>query len=184
MSDHGSHFKTRNRDEHLNGMGDYKRSMHDACLRVPFVIAGGPFKGKGDFRDIVSTASLPKTILGLAGVKVGDAMIGEDLADVVEGKCPDRRNEAFAQISESRVGRAIRTPDYAYSVYAPGLNGCTAADSPAYADDFLYDLKKDPFELNNLVADPAYAEVKQQLRQKLLQWIGEAEGKTPEIRDK
>lgn len=184
VSDHGSHFKTRNRDEHLNGMDDYKRSMHDACLRVPFVIAGGPFKGKGDFRDIVSTASLPKTILGLAGVKVGDAMIGEDLADVVEGKCPDRRNEAFAQISESRVGRAIRTPDYAYSVYAPGLNGCTAADSPAYADDFLYDLKKDPFELNNLVADPAYAEVKQQLRQKLLQWIGEAEGKTPEIRDK
>lgn len=183
VSDHGSHFKTRNRDEHLNGMDDYKRSMHDACLRVPFVIAGGPFKGKGDFRDIVSTASLPKTILGLAGVKVGDAMSGEDLADVVQGKCPDRRNEAFAQISESRVGRAIRTPDYAYSVYAPGLNGCTAADSPVYADDFLYDLKKDPYELNNLVGDPVYAEVKQQLRQKLLQWIGEAEGKTPEIRD-
>ncbi|MBR3769590.1 MAG: sulfatase-like hydrolase/transferase, partial [Lachnospiraceae bacterium] len=62
VSDHGSHFLTRNRDEHLNGYDDYKRSMHDACLKVPFVIAGGPFKGGVDFEDLVSTASLPKTI--------------------------------------------------------------------------------------------------------------------------
>ena len=31
-SDHGSHFKTRNRDAHLNGYDDYKRSCHDGCL--------------------------------------------------------------------------------------------------------------------------------------------------------
>jgi arylsulfatase A-like enzyme len=28
-SDHGSHFKTRN--------GEYKRSCHDGCLRVPMI---------------------------------------------------------------------------------------------------------------------------------------------------
>ena len=44
-SDHGSHFLTRNRDEHLNGYDDYKRSCHDACLHVPLVIAGGPLQG-------------------------------------------------------------------------------------------------------------------------------------------
>ena len=32
--------------------------------------------------ELVSTASLPKTILALAGVDVGDAMIGENLLDV------------------------------------------------------------------------------------------------------
>lgn len=37
-SDHGSHFKTRNRDSHLNGYDDYKRSCHDACLRVPLLL--------------------------------------------------------------------------------------------------------------------------------------------------
>ena len=183
VSDHGSHFLTRNRDEHLNGYDDYKRSMHDACLKVPFVIAGGPFKGGFDFEDLVSTASLPKTICALAGVDVGDDMIGENLVDVVEGKLPERKNEIFAQISESRVGRCIRTPKYAYSVYAPGINGGAAAASDLYADDFLYDLEKDPYELTNLIHDPAYTEVKLDLRNRLLAWIKEAENATPEIVD-
>ena len=182
-SDHGSHFLTRNRDEHLNGYDDYKRSCHDACLHVPLVIAGGPFRGGRVVEELVSTASLPKTILALAGVDVGDAMIGENLLDVVEKKDDNRPNEVFAQISESRVGRCIRTARYTYSVYAPGVNGGAAAASDRYADDFLYDMEKDPHQLNNVVADPAYAQVKAALRERLLDWIWRAEGTRPVITD-
>ncbi len=182
-SDHGSHFLTRNRDAHLNGYDDYKRSCHDAALHVPLVIAGGPFKGGIAVEELVSTASLPKTILSLAGVDVGEAMIGENLLDVVEKKDDNRPNEIFAQISESRVGRCIRTARYTYSVYAPGVNGGEAAAADVYADDFLYDMEKDPHQLNNVVADPAYAQVKEALRLRLLDWIEKAEGKRPEITD-
>ena len=182
-SDHGSHFLTRNRDEHLNGYDDYKRSCHDACLHVPLVIAGGPFRGGRVVEELVSTASLPKTILALAGVDVGDAMIGENLLDVVEKKDDNRPNEVFAQISESRVGRCIRTARYTYSVYAPGINGGAAAAADRYADDFLYDMEKDPHQLNNVVADPAYVQVKEELRERLLDWIQRAEGTRPLITD-
>lgn len=65
-SDHGSHFKTRNRDAHLNGYDDYKRSCHDGCLHVPLVICGGPFKGGREVTELVSTESIPKTLLALA----------------------------------------------------------------------------------------------------------------------
>lgn len=41
--------------------------------------------------------------------------------------------------------------------------------------DELYDLKNDPHELNNLAADPNYADVRQALAQKLDQWIQEHE---------
>jgi len=182
-SDHGSHFMTRNRDSHLNGGDDYKRSCHDACLRVPLVIAGGPFRGGATVRELVSTESLPKTILALAGVDVGDNMIGENLLDVVKKKNPNRPNQVFAQISESRVGRCIRTPDWLYSIYAPGLNGFQAPDSNVYADDFLYDMARDPHQLSNLAADPAYAQVKADLRVRLLDWIERAEGTRPTITD-
>lgn len=182
-SDHGSHFLTRNRDDHLNGYDDYKRSCHDACLHVPLVIAGGPYRGGRTVEELVSTASLPKTILALAGVDVGDAMIGENLLDVVEKKADNRPNEIFAQISESRVGRCIRTARYTYSVYAPGVNGGAAAASDRYADDFLYDMEQDPHQLNNVVADPAYAQVKAELRERLLDWIWRAEGTRPVITD-
>ena len=180
-SDHGSHFLTRNRDEHLNGYDDYKRSCHDACLHVPLVIAGGPYRGGRTVEELVSTASLPKTILALAGVDVGGAMIGENLLDVVEKKADNRPNEIFAQISESRVGRCIRTARYTYSVYAPGVNGGEAAASDRYADDFLYDMEQDPHQLNNVVTDPAYAQVKAELRARLLDWIWQAEGARPVI---
>mgnify|MGYP001147465294 FL=1 len=182
-SDHGSHFLTRNRDEHLNGYDDYKRSCHDACLHVPLVIAGGPYRGGRTVEELVSTASLPKTILALAGVDVGGAMIGENLLDVVEKKSDNRPNEIFAQISESRVGRCIRTARYTYSVYAPGVNGGEAAASDRYADDFLYDMEQDPHQLNNVVTDPAYAQVKAELRARLLDWIWRAEGTRPVITD-
>ncbi len=173
-SDHGSHFLTRNRDEHLNGYDDYKRSCHDACLHVPLVIAGGPYRGGRTVEELVSTASLPKTILALAGVDVGGA---------VEKKADNRPNEIFAQISESRVGRCIRTARYTYSVYAPGVNGGEAAASDRYADDFLYDMEQDPHQLNNVVTDPAYAQVKAELRARLLDWIWQAEGARPVITD-
>ena len=182
-SDHGSHFLTRNRDDHLNGYDDYKRSCHDACLHVPLVIAGGPYRGGQTVEELVSTASLPKTILALAGVDVGDAMIGENLLDVVEKRADNRPNEVFAQISESRVGRCIRTARYTYSVYAPGVNGGAAAASDRYADDFLYDMEQDPHQLNNVVADSAYAQVKAELRKRLLDWIWRAEGARPVITD-
>ena len=182
-SDHGSHFLTRNRDSHLNGYDDYKRSCHDAALHVPLVIAGGPYRGGRTVEELVSTASLPKTILALAGVDVGGAMIGENLLDVVEKKSDNRPNEIFAQISESRVGRCIRTARYTYSVYAPGVNGGEAAASDRYADDFLYDMEQDPHQLNNVVTDPAYAQVKAELRERLLDWIRQAEGARPVITD-
>ncbi len=182
-SDHGSHFMTRNRDGHLNGYDDYKRSCHDGCLHVPLVIAGGPYKGGMAIQELVSTASLPKTILAIAGVDVGDAMIGEDLLGVVQHRDPDRPNEVFAQISESRVGRCVRTPQWLYSVYAPGVNGGEAAAADVYADDFLYDMEKDPWQLQNVVTDPAYAAVKAQLREKLLAWIEQAEAVRPDITD-
>ena len=182
-SDHGSHFLTRNRDSHLNGYDDYKRSGHDACLKVPLIICGGPFAGGKTVEELVSTESLPKTILALAGVDVGDKMIGENLLNVVEKKDADRPNQVFAQISESRVGRCIRTPEYLYGVYAPGINGGAAADSDVYADDYLYDMTKDPYQLENIVEDPAYAEIKADLRVRLLTWIEKAEGKRPVITD-
>lgn len=182
-SDHGSHFKTRNTDEHLNGYDDYKRSCHDAATHVPLVIAGGAFKGGKEITELVSTESLPKTILAIAGVDVGDAMIGENLLDVVQGKNDNRANEVYSQISESRVGRSIRTEDYMYAVYAPGKNGGEYASADLYADDFLYDLKKDPYELTNLIQDHAYDSVRLKMREKLLAWIEKAEHTRPVIVD-
>lgn len=180
-SDHGSHFKTRNNDKNLMGGDDYKRSCHSSSLRVPLIISGPGFRGGKRIEDLVSTASLPKTILAMAGIDVGEAMIGEDLKSVADGKTKNRANEVFAQISESRVGRCVRTDKYLYSVYAPDKNGFKYSKSDLYEDDFLYDLEKDPFELNNLVKDENYKEIREQMKEKLISHMVLAGENAPEI---
>lgn len=180
-SDHGCHFKTRNKDEHLMGADDYKRSCHDSALKVPLVISGPGFRGGKRVRELVSTASLPKTFLAMGGIDIGNLMIGENLKDVADGKNAHRENRVFAQISESRTGRCIRTEDYLYSVYAPDSDGWQEGSSDYYAEDFLYDLKKDPYQLKNLVGDSEYKEIKKELSRQLLDEIEKAEGVRPVI---
>lgn len=175
VSDHGSHFNTRNKDSHLNGYDDYKRTCHDSALKVPLIISGGPFSKSKVVKDLVSTESLAKTLLSIADIDVSDKMIGENLLDVVTKVNKDRKNEVYAQISESRVGRCIRTSRYLYSVYAENINGGERASSEAYLDDYLYDMEKDPYQLNNLILNTAYDNVKETLRYKLKKWIKKVE---------
>lgn len=46
-----------------------------------------------------------------------------------------------------------------------------------------YDMRVDPHQLNNVVADPAYAEIKADMRKRLLKWLEKAEGAHPTIID-
>ncbi len=175
VSDHGSHFHTRNKDDHLNGYDDYKRSAHDASLKIPLIIGGGKIKEPKVIKDLVSSESLAKTILSIADIDVEDKMIGENLLDVAYNKPEDRPNEVYAQISESKIGRCIRTERYLYSIYAPNINGGEKASTDKYSDDCLYDMSKDPHQLTNLILDPEYDSIKDELRTKLKNWIKEVE---------
>lgn len=125
-------------------------------------LAGGGFKGGKVVEEVVSTASIPKTILAMAGVDVGEAMIGENLETLIDKEI-DKDKVVYAQISESRLGRCIRSKDYLYSVYAPESNGWDEDRSNVYEEEFFYDLRNDPYELNNLVNDKSTIGIRQEL---------------------
>lgn len=181
LSDHGSHFRTRNRDANLCGYDDYKRTGHDAALKVPLVIGGGAVKEHICVKDLVSTASLTKTLVSIAGTDVGDRMIGENLLDVARGKLPGRKNEVFAQISESRVGRVLRTDRYLLGVVAKGLHGDKFKNSERYDIDYFYDMKSDPYQLNDIKDNPDYHDTIRKLADELEQIIQKEEHMESEI---
>ena len=111
-SDHGCHFKTRN--------AEYKRSPHDASVRVPTMLHGGPFTGGGRLNQMVSLIDLPPTLLDAAGIAIPEAMQGRSILPLLRGEDEDWQAEAFIQISESQVGRAIRSRRWLYARHRAG----------------------------------------------------------------
>ena len=165
-SDHGSHFKTRNLE--------YKRSPHDSCTHIPLIIKGGKFSTGENVKDVVSLIDLPPTLLDFAGIDVPKSYSGISLL------CDQKREHAFIQISESQVGRAIRTKDFLYSVRAVGI-GYVKAKAKVYFEDYLYDVNADPIQKNNLIKDKKYKETRKQLKEILTKQMMEIGEKKPII---
>ncbi len=67
-ADHGCHFRTRN--------AEYKRSCHDASLRIPLVIWGGPFSRRQVVPEPVGLVDLLPTLLDAAGVAIPETVAG------------------------------------------------------------------------------------------------------------
>mgnify|MGYP006285536533 CR=1 FL=1 len=172
-SDHGCHFRTRN--------AEYKRSCHDNSIRVPLIARGPGFSGSGTPPEPVSLIDLPPTILAAAGVDIPETMHGRPLQELAAGRAPDWPEDVFVQISESQCGRAVRTLDWKYSVTAPDASGHQPGSS-VYMEDCLYDLREDPWELNNLVRDPARQDVRADMAARLKRHMRAAGEPEPEIR--
>ena len=165
-SDHGCHFKTRN--------GEYKRSCHESSIRVPTALCGPGFDGGGQVQALVSLIDLPPTLLDAAGLPVPPEMRGRSLLPLLRREPVDWPEEVFVQISESQVGRAVRTRRWKYAVSAPDKNGVCDPGSETYTEEFLYDLLADPYELSNLAGSEAHREAVDVLRGRLLRRMREA----------
>ena len=165
-SDHGSHFKTRN--------AEYKRSCHDASIRVPLALRGPGFDAGGPINQPVSTIDLPPTLLAAAGVEVPAAMQGRSFLPLVSDPGAPWPGEVFVQVSESEVGRTIRTSRWKYHVVDPDAHPWDESAGTRYVETALYDLANDPYELVNLVGMPSHREVADGLRERLVARMREA----------
>lgn len=172
-SDHGCHFKTRN--------AEYKRSCHEASVRVPTAFWGPGFQGGGRRMEVMSLVDLVPTLIDSAGIEVPDTMSGRSLMPRLRGEKSDWEDEALIQISESQVGRAIRTLRWKYGVVAPGIEGGSQPGADLYEETFLYDLESDPYELQNLIDFASHGIVADRLREKLLAAMERIGESIPEI---
>ena len=168
-SDHGCHFKTRNLE--------YKRSCHESSTHTPLIIKGGGFEGGKRDDRLVSLIDMPPTMLSMAGIEIPDYYKGLNLTD----NSLEKRKCVFMQISESQCGRAVRTDRFKYSVRDIKPSGYLHMNSRVYFEDYLYDLKKDPNEKVNLIKNPKYAHVRQELKYLLIEEMQKAGEEIPVI---
>src|SRR5439155_3385418 len=100
----------------------------------PTALQGPGFDGGGRLRELVSLVDLPPTLLDAAGLPVPEVMQGRSILPLTRGETEGWPEEVFVQISESQVGRAVRTHRWKYGVTAPDKNGSRDAASDRYVE--------------------------------------------------
>ena len=185
--------------------------MYDSGTRVPMIIRfpDRSYAAETDAR-LVSFVDIAPTILGFAGVDVPDFIQGHDIfsneRNAYVFAARDRMDATFDRVRAVRDARYRLIENFAPELvyFRPLLfrdmfpimkalweGQSSATLDPAQSQYFdaprpryeLYDLEKDPDEVNNLAELPAYAEIKARLIQRLRAWrddIGDL-GNVPEL---
>lgn len=149
--------------------GDYllggKELLYDVSLRVPMIVFDPrvPAHAHGQMRtELVLNLDIAPTVLDLAGVAIPPTMQGRSLRPLVHGQKLDWREEFFCENNFCIPSQyypmieGVRTTRWKYVRYTDV--------EPVYEQ--LFDLEKDPHEVNDLARRPECRGTLEQLRQR------------------
>jgi arylsulfatase A-like enzyme len=178
-TDHGLAFPTA------------KASLLDRGIGVMLIIRGPGFNGGHARDELVSQIDVFPTICEVAGIEPPPWLEGRSLVPLMRGEeSPGARPEIFSELTYHAAyepQRAIRTERYKYirrfdDYPFPVLPNCD--DSPskdAYlargwakrsvSREALHDLFFNPGEGRNMIDEPEYAEIAEDLRGRLHEWM-------------
>ena len=133
-----------------------KQRVYEESIRVPLLMRGPGIPQEGSVSGPVINADLAPTIVDVANATPGLVMDGESLIPVAQNPGIEGGRELLV---EELSFNAIRTERHVYAEYRNG-------------ERELYDLQKDPFELQSLHNDQAYAGTRAVLADRLHQLQG------------
>lgn len=159
-SDHGDMLGSHHR---VN-----KGVLFEESIRVP-LIARGPSVEAGAVceQQIGSLLDLAPTFLDFAGTDIPAHMTGQSLAPVL--RCEQATLDRDAAFIENPNNIGIRTLDTLFG-YKDVEGGVGEGPLPEAKTPVLYDLKSDPYQMNNCAEDPEFAGVRAELEARLLDW--------------
>lgn len=138
----------------------------DESIRVPFLLRWPGLHGNAGSKLALplDAPDIMPTLLGLCGLPIPDSVEGRDWSPFFrDEECPDGSEAAlltmpaeFTELNRNgmRAYRGLRTVRHTYVRHLDG-------------PWLLYDDEKDPYQMNNLIGDPEYAELQEQLESQL-----------------
>lgn len=135
--------------------------MYDNSIRVPLMIFDPRVNKHQDVNDMVLNIDVPQTIADIAGVKAPDTWQGKSLMPIVKKETNTISRDTILiehlwDFSEIPPSEGVRTEEWKYFRY---VNDKSIEE--------LYNLKKDPKEIKNLIGKKKYKNIADNLRAKL-----------------
>ena len=165
-----------------HGMTD-KRTMHEPSIRIPLLVRYPPLVKPGTvIEQMVLNIDLAPSVLDICGVAGLGQVHGQSFKRLLEGKTGGWRTSwHYAYNYEKQFPytpnvRGVRTEQWKYIHYPHGDG------KPDRHKAELYNLREDPGETKNLIDDPRYAAVVEELKaelHRLMQQTGALPDKMP-----
>ena len=177
-SDHGDHLRSHGYGQpgemawlHPSKAAS-KATPHEESVHVPMLARWpGVLPAGGRDATFVGSVDLMPTFCGLAGADVPAGVQGRDLSAAFRGKSvADPPDSVYLQIlgpgwphRGQWVGfwRGVRDARFTYARWRDR------------DQIWLFDREADPLEMNNLAGDPAHAELRGRMEQRLQRWIAD-----------
>jgi len=131
-----------------------KERLYEEAAKVPLIISGPGFEGGTEYEGIVGNIDIAPSILAAAGVEPLREPDGIPLQPLVADPSLEPERDILLEL---RSAAAVRTPDWLYAEHRR-RSGIQRE---------LYDMRADPYQLRSLHADPAYADVRAGLAERL-----------------
>jgi len=155
-----------------------KRLMYEESIRIPLIIRYPEITEAGSRNsEIVLNIDVAPTFIELAGAEIPIEMHGASLVPLIKNEAVDWRESFFYE--------------YFQEAYAPGFVTMTGVRNKKYkyiefpnlTGDIneLYDLEKDPGEMDNLINNPEYQSVKSEMIKELEKLKSETGYYDPEV---
>ena len=168
-------------------LGDHgwydKRFMYEESLRMPLVIKyPNKIKAGSVSKDMVLNLDFAQTMLDAAGCDSPDFMQGRSFMPILEGEqIKDWRKSMYYRywmhLAHHNVAAhyGIRTMDYKLIYYYGDALGTTGSIDETTPEEWeLFDLGKDPAEMNNVYDNPDYYDIREELKKEMYRLKEEA----------
>ena len=150
-----------------------KRTFYEASVRVPLLAYCPEIIEPGTVVEpMVQNIDIAPTIMEACGIDKAPQMRGESMLPLLEGKeVAGWRRRIYYEyyweydFPQTPTTFGVRTDKYKYIRYH-GI----------WDTNEFYDLENDPYETRNLIAEPEYREIIEQLANDLYTWLEETNG--------
>ncbi|MCB0851544.1 MAG: sulfatase [Bacteroidetes bacterium] len=153
-----------------------KRFFYEEALRMPFIIRYPAWIAPGGRnQDMITNVDFAPTILEMAGVDIPEEVQGRSFLRNIKGETPDDWPQAMYYHywqhllhRDVTANYGIRTKNRKLIFYYGLALGLTEY-GPTPPEWEMFDLEKDPMEMNNIYHDPAYQDEIKELKNQLIE---------------
>ena len=161
-------------------LGDHgwydKRFMYEESLRMPFIIRYPKEIKPGSINtDMILNTDFAPTFLDYAGIDIPETFQGSSMRPLLNGETPEDWQTSmyyryWMHLTHHHVYAHYGVRTHRYKLiyyYADGLNQKGSIEDTKEPEWELFDLEKDPYELNSVYDDPEYADIVRELKNEL-----------------